>query len=185
LNKPGRKYLRIGIIHKLWKQGLDFIEDFVAENLTEQKAFEIEAATIKAYGLVINKTGILANLSNGGEGPSGMVHSDEARRQISETLKSQVHWWKKGRTASKETKDRMSKAGRGKPKSDEHRGKIAEAHRGKTLSAEHIRKLSEAKKGKPGHPQSEESRKKISNTLMGHPYHGLKPKKAVDGAPCS
>lgn len=50
---------------------------FHAQNLTEEEAFAIEIEQIKKYGRVNNNTGILRNLTNGGEGFSGWIPSEE------------------------------------------------------------------------------------------------------------
>jgi hypothetical protein len=53
----------VGIIHNLWKQGVDFMEDVCVQELTEEQAFEVECFLISKFGRVSNGTGILANLT--------------------------------------------------------------------------------------------------------------------------
>ena len=48
-----------------------------------------------------------------------------------------------------------------------YKAKLSESHKGAVFTAERCRKISEAKKGKPGRKQSEEVRRKISETLKG------------------
>lgn len=48
---------------------------------TEHNAFSIERALINKYGRRDNKTGILCNMTNGGEGVSGHVRNEEWREQ--------------------------------------------------------------------------------------------------------
>jgi hypothetical protein len=53
----------------------------VREGLTEEQAFETEVALIKAIGRKIDK-GPLVNLTDGGDGVSGLVHSDHTRKLV-------------------------------------------------------------------------------------------------------
>jgi len=66
-----KRNLKIKVIHKLWKNGLSVIKIKFAENLTEQEALDLEMELIALYGRRSNGTGILCNLTDGGEGPSG------------------------------------------------------------------------------------------------------------------
>lgn len=67
--------------------------------LTEQEAFDWECIYIAHYGRIDLDTGILRNQSDGGEGASGMIHSEEARLKI-----SAAH---KGKIVSQETKNKI------------------------------------------------------------------------------
>ena len=59
----------------------------IRENLIETEAFELEISEIAKYGRIDLGTGILRNLTNGGDGASGLVHTPEARAKASEALK--------------------------------------------------------------------------------------------------
>jgi hypothetical protein len=61
--------IRNNIIHKLWNQEIDYIEEIAFDNLTEQEAFEIEIEAIAAYGRIDLGTGCLANVTPGGDNP--------------------------------------------------------------------------------------------------------------------
>jgi len=92
----------------------DVIVEIVKDGLSELCAFSMEKALIyclKAKGLV------LANLSFGGEGPTGRVFSEE-------------------------TREKMRLAKLGTKQSDEHRAAIAKAHKGKVFSEAHKMSLS-------------------------------------------
>jgi hypothetical protein len=116
-------------------------------NLTEEEAFRHEVYMIAVFGRKDLGTGILHNRTDGGEGVSGLSHSEKTRRKMSEA--------QKGKTLSEETKRKMSEANKNPP--EETRRKMSEAKKGRILSGETKRKMSEAKKN-----MSNETRKKIS-----------------------
>jgi hypothetical protein len=129
---------------------------FLKQNLTEQEAFKHERYMIGVFGRKDLGTGILYNRTDGGEGSSGAVKSDETKRKISEKMKN----------PSEETRRKKSEVKKGKSFSEEHKRKLSEVKKGKIHSEEHRRKNSEAKKGK-NHPlygktHSEETRRKMS-----------------------
>ena len=100
--------------NRFWKNIVKkhgFIVKRVRENLTEQEAWDLETELIKKYGKLIDNTGCLSNISDGGEGSSGTIHS-------------------------KETKEKWSKAKKGRHLSEEHKRAIANGHLGKKLSEE-------------------------------------------------
>ena len=125
---------------------------YLKQNLTEEEAFKHEIYMIAVLGRIDLGTGILHNMTDGGEGISNP--SEETRRKMSES--------QKGRTCSEETRIKLSEAN--KNPSEETRRKKSDANRGennpnygKTTSEETRKKLSEALKN-----PSEEIRRKIS-----------------------
>jgi hypothetical protein len=50
---------------------------FLEENLTEYQSLEYEMVHIRLYGRRNNETGCLLNLTDGGEAPNGMKHTQE------------------------------------------------------------------------------------------------------------
>lgn len=56
------------------------------DNLTEEEAFRHETYLISVLGRKDLETGILRNLTAGGEGCTGMTHSDETRERIRQIL---------------------------------------------------------------------------------------------------
>jgi len=119
---------------------------FLKQNLTEKNAFKHEIYMISVFGRKDLGTGILRNRTNGGEGVSGLVHTDESKEKMSKASKGNSHF--KGKKHTEESKRKNSEAHKGKILSEEHRRKVGEAFKGKILSEEHKRKISEGKKGK-------------------------------------
>jgi hypothetical protein len=78
---------------------------------TEDDALFAEAFLIAAYGRKDNGTGILRNLTDGGEGISGYHHTETAKKAISEASK--------GHTLPEESKEKIRAAKRGIPRSEE------------------------------------------------------------------
>ena len=75
---------------------------FLKQNLTEEEAFRHEIYMIAVFGRKDLGTGILHNLTDGGDGASGYVFSEETRKKMRE------------RTPSEETRKKMSEAKKGK-----------------------------------------------------------------------
>ena len=135
---------------------------FLKQNLTEEEAFRHEIYMIAVFGRKDLGTGILHNLTDGGDGASGYVFSEETKRKQSEAHKGNTTWL--GKTHSEESKRKMSDTRKGKTHSEETKRKQSEAKKGKTFSEESKRKMSEAQKGKS---LSEETRRKMSETRKG------------------
>ena len=96
----------------------------------------------------------LINLTEGGDGCEGFLH-DEATR-----IKCRVA--NIGRKHTQEFKDALSNRLRGTNFTEEHKARIGAANRGKVRTIATRQKLSEVHKGIP---QSEESRRKRSETI--------------------
>jgi hypothetical protein len=79
---------------------------FLKKNLTEEEAFKHEKYMIAVLGRKELGTGILRNMSNGGEGSSGFIMSGEARQKLSISHK--------GKKKSIETRMKMSSASKGR-----------------------------------------------------------------------
>jgi len=141
---------------------------FLKQNLSEQEAFRHEIYMIAIFGRKDLGTGILHNRTNGGEGASGTIKSEETRRKIGEAKKGKNNpqYGKRGKNShnygkspSEETRKRMSEAQKGENN----------AMYGKSRSEESRRKQSEALKGKYsgekhylyGKSPSEETKRKI------------------------
>jgi len=140
---------------------------FLKQNLTEEDAFKHEIYMISIFGRKDLGTGILRNLTAGGEGSSGFTHSEKTKRKMSQKQKG-------------ENNPSYGKIGEnsplyGKLHSEETKRKLSEAHKGKILSEETKRKISDAKKGKNnyfyGKSHSEETKRKIGDAQKGNKNH--------------
>ncbi len=137
---------------------------YLKQNLTEEEAFKHEIYMIDVFGRIDLGTGILHNRTDGGDGISGAIRSEETRRKISEAGR--------GRTHSEETKIKISEAHKGKTRSEEHRKNIGKANKNKIVSEETRKKMSEASKGENnpnyGKTPSEETKIKMSEAQKGN-----------------
>lgn len=167
-NMKQRNSYHRAIQKRLGEKGMCLEVRLVAGNLTEDEAFRLEIERIAFW----RGTGIkLANLSTGGEGPAGVVPSEETRRKISA--------FHKGRLVSDETRKRLSESGKGRhgrenwtaEQKANHSAKISAALRGKSkkkgrvFTEEHRRKLSEARTGLKRSPEQCAA---ISARMKGH-----------------
>ena len=83
------------------------------QNLTEEEAFRHEVYMIAVFGRKNLGTGILYNRTNGGDGASGNIHTEETKRKLSEIRKGKVSW-NKGIPHTNETKRKIGVANTGK-----------------------------------------------------------------------
>ena len=129
---------------------------YLKQNLTEEEAFKHEIYMIDVFGRKDLGTGILHNRTDGGEGSSGCIPSEETKRKLSEV--------NKGKIVSEETRKKISETSKGKTLSEEHIKKISEANKGHAVSEESRKKMSDAQKGKT---LSKETRRKKSVAMSG------------------
>ena len=83
------------------------------QNLTEEEAFKHEIYMIAVFGRKDLGTGILHNRTDGGDGASGWIPSEEQRKNMSEGMKGRVPW-NKDIPHTNETKRKISVANKGK-----------------------------------------------------------------------
>jgi hypothetical protein len=138
------------------------------KNLTEEEAFRHERYLIFVLGRKDCGTGVLRNLTNGGEGASGAIRSDEFKRSRSGP-NSPLY----GKPRSEETRNKIRKANLGKQIPREVRERMSQSHKGKKFSEEHKQKIANSRIGKP---RSEETKKKLSEANKGEksPHYGRK-----------
>lgn len=99
--------------------------EIVKDSLSEQEAFDLERQLIAQYGRKDLGTGILRNLTDGGEGTSGYKHTEEWKVQKSLSMS--------GRTCTDEHKAKVSAALKGRIFDEEHRAKLSAWQSGKKL----------------------------------------------------
>lgn len=116
---------------KLKTADLKPIVKILADNLTEQEALQKEIELISSYDN-------LTNLTIGGDGVSGLKHTEE--------FKLWIKSYNSGKKQSPEAIANMVKTKIGKPRSEEAKKKISIARQGIKFSEEHKRKLSEARR---------------------------------------
>jgi hypothetical protein len=119
---------------------------FLKKNLTETDAFKHEIYMIAVFGRKDLGTGILRNMTDGGEGMSGHIPSAETIVKLRISHQGKKH--------TQETRDKMSQVRRGKPQPDKRKPrtanvkqKISQTMTGRKLSVSHCQKISEANKG--------------------------------------
>ena len=132
---------------------------YLKQNITEEEAFKHEIYMIDVFGRIDLGTGILHNRTDGGEGSSGCIPSEEHKRKISEA--------NKGRILSEETKRKIGEASKGKTVSEETKRKMSDANKGHIVSEESRKKMSDAQKGKT---LSKETRRKKSVAMSGRKW---------------
>ena len=166
--------------------GIPPIIDLVGEGLDEVSAFNLEIKTIAQYGRSDLGLGPLTNLTNGGEGLTGLVRDLNGENNPNYGKRGEDSiWW--GRKHLPETKEKMSLSQKGKviseahkeamrkPKSEAGRANIAKARIESSYrpSAETIAKMSAAMKGRSspmkGRKQTAEARAKMSAAGKGKP----------------
>jgi group I intron endonuclease len=124
-------------------------ENFII-NVLEEDIYDRKNLNEKEK-IYIEKLNPKYNMTKGGDGVSGIKHTEKTKLKISQTHKNRTPW-NKGLKLSEETKNKMS-----------------QSRKGRTFSEEHKKNLSISKKGKNHHlygkKLSTEHKLKISNSL--------------------
>jgi hypothetical protein len=135
----------------------------IAHKLSEYESFLLETRLIKQYGRKDLGTGILRNLTDGGEGASGWVMPQYVKEKISSIKQGQTPW-NLGKEHSQSAKEKMANAWKKRaPVSDETKRKLSEAHKNK--SPEVLAKYKAAARNRP--PMSEATKAKIGKANSG------------------
>jgi hypothetical protein len=116
---------------------------YVETDMLEEDALQLEVKLIAQYGRIDLGTGILRNMTDGGDGVTG-YWTEERKKELSQNTRDDWNTpaglekkqrlaerntrLKKGTKWSDESKDRLSQALKDKPKSEQHRKNISESH---------------------------------------------------------
>lgn len=145
--------IKINKIRKILSVGLEPTIDIITCN-SEEDSFLLEKSIIEKYGRIDNNTGVLTNLSDGGEGQSGWIPDVRYRNNMSESTRGEKNGMF-GRNHSEESRDKIRMKNIGRKPNDETRKKMSDSRTGelngffgKKHSDDTITKISENRKGK-------------------------------------
>lgn len=131
------------VINKALRDGVKVLVEILHEDLSESDAFTKEVELIAFYGRQ-NFGGCLTNATDGGEGSSGYIATEETRKKLSaintgrrqaEETKSKISAANKGRTRTSEAKAKMSFAKSNM--TQETKDRMSAAHTGATRTKQH------------------------------------------------
>lgn len=105
INKNSHK---LNKIRKILKENQEPIIIKFLDNVSEQEAFDKEIELIWIIGRYDLGLGPLTNLTNGGEGGSGMIHNNDTIKKISDA--SKIMWSQRTSKEIQEISEKISKA---------------------------------------------------------------------------
>jgi hypothetical protein len=120
--------------NKVWNRIVkktNYYVEIIANDISYEDAIELEIFLISIYGKLINGTGTLSNLTDGGEGTLGHPSWCKGTKGL---VKSNKGSFQKG----------LKSWNKGIPMSDEHKKIISERNKGKKLSEQHKALLKES-----------------------------------------
>jgi hypothetical protein len=141
------------------------IVEIVESGLQEWYALELESDLISLHGRLDLGDGLLINKTDGGDGISGCVYSEESKQKIRDASKNR---WSKQEEHEKFSKSLIgNKRNLGKQHSKETKEKCRQVNLGKKLSETHKEKVLNVLKA---YWSTEENKKKASERLKGNQY---------------
>lgn len=136
--RAGHRSHKCNTIRQIWSQGGQVVKTKVAFFECEDAAFTFERELIAYYGREN-----LTNLTDGGEGPSGWVPSDDYKTNMSKRLKGREITWN----------EQLSKSATGRRHTTETRQRISQLQLGRKNKPESIEKQRQKLLGKPRPPE--------------------------------
>lgn len=146
------------------------------EDLSWEEVCKKEIEFIKLYGREDLGTGILCNMTNGGDRPpsaKGLKRSDEFKKKLSNSRKGiiftqehiqRLRQLRKGCVSSEQTKKKLSEQRKGNKKTEEWKQKIGISNTGIVRTQEWIDNLKKNHKGNTDKKFSEEHKIKLSQS---------------------
>lgn len=160
----------------------------VAEGLTEATAHAIEKVQIGIWGRINNGTRILRNKTDGGEGSTGLRHTDATKIKMSKQRQGRTPW-NKGVPMSPQLISRITSANKGRPLTEAHKNKLRQKLKGRPRSQEVCQKIKAALlkrftqvKPKLQSPRNNQFRLQCSERVKGSHYwnNGIEMKRSVE-----
>jgi hypothetical protein len=174
-------------INKIRQMGYEPTISYWKTGLSNEEAVELEIELISRLGRSNNKTGILTNLTNGGEGTSGWMPDQKWLDRHNELMQTGIL-----KPPSEAAIKNSAIKRKGVPLTESHKQKLSAKMIGREFSSETRRKISEAKsnpsletrekmsKAQSGKVISQDTKKKMSETRTDktiicwiHPHFGI------------
>ena len=152
-DKHGRNKIWNDIVTKT-----NYEVEILCDNISWEKALIKEIEFISIYGRIDKQNGTLSNLTDGGEGALGNIHTEETKQKLSNRFKGTKH--------TKESIDKIREAGK-RPCSEETKRKISQANKGQIITKEQVEKTRLANTGKK---RTEATKEKIRLGNTGKKY---------------
>ncbi|QWY83295.1 Seg-like homing endonuclease protein [Rhizobium phage RHph_X2_25] len=111
------------------------------DGLREEDAFKLERQYIRLFGRTDGGTGVLCNLTDGGEGQSGAIVGEKTRAKLAAS--------RLGKTHAAETRAKIAKSNSARQVSEETRAKLSSSQLDRTFSEEHRARLTSAQCSRP------------------------------------
>jgi hypothetical protein len=149
-------------IHQKITNKTDFKIEIVLDDLSWEEACEKEKELIKLYGRIDLGTGILANMTIGGDGIIDL--SEESRKIMSEKARLNHLLYPEKYKHTPEQIKKISAALIGKTKSKEHRANLSTSKLGKklpSLTERHKARISECRTGQARPDVSNRNRQRV------------------------
>lgn len=122
--------LKVNKIRKILESGMEPIIE-IFKDLSENDSFRIEIDLISKYGRIDLGTGILTNLSDGGEGQSGWKPDDAYRKRMSDSASGEKNGMF-GKNQSDKTKEKIKNKAIGRKASESTKKKMSETRIGES-----------------------------------------------------